>query len=122
MNPILTFLLAAWAWFVSAPSRLFNRLFRRQVIWLFEHVEDFPDEPATGRVYLAGDAGEFWGAAMTCPCGCGETIELNLLPQVRPRWSVPPASSGPATLMPSVWRRRGCRSHFIVRKGQIVWC
>lgn len=122
MNPILTVLLAAWAWFVSAPSRLFNRLFRRQVIWLFEHVEDFPDEPAPGRVYLAGDAGEFWGAAMTCPCGCGETIELNLLPQVRPRWSVPSAASGPATLMPSVWRRSGCKSHFIVRKGQIVWC
>lgn len=122
MNSVMTLMLAAWARFVSATTWLFDRLFRRQAVWLFETVEDFPDELATYRVYVAGDAGEFWGAAMTCPCGCGDTIELNLLAQVRPRWSVPSAATGPATLSPSIWRRSGCKSHFILEKGRIVWC
>jgi hypothetical protein len=25
-------------------------------------------------------------------------------------------------LYPSVWRKGGCRSHFIMRKGRIRWC
>ncbi|MFX8036043.1 DUF6527 family protein [Acinetobacter baumannii] len=26
------------------------------------------------------------------------------------------------TLSPSIWRSKGCRSHFFVREGLIVWC
>ena len=81
-------------------------------------VEDFPEslEPAT--VYVAG----VWGAALLCPCGCGDVIELNLLGKVRPHWRVREHWDHSASVTPSVWRRRGCRSHFFVRKGKIEWC
>ncbi len=122
MNRIAATVVAVWLWLARASTTLFNRLFRRRLVWRFERVEDFPDKLARGRVYLAGDGDDFWGAALTCPCGCGDTIELNMLPRVRPRWSAPLGYDGPATLNPSIWRRNGCKSHFIVQEGAIEWC
>ena len=85
-------------------------------------VNEFPSKLKSHRIYLAGENGHLWAAAMLCPCGCNETIELNLLPQVRPRWTVHQHDDGTATLMPSVWRQKGCQSHFFLRHGQIEWC
>ena len=31
-------------------------------------------------------------------------------------------SDGSVSLMPSVWRQKGCRSHFFLRHGRIDWC
>ena len=87
-----------------------------------EHVEDFPDRLHPLRVYLAGEGANIWGAALLCPCGCGDTIQLNLLMQMRPCWTVSEHADGSVSLAPSVWRTEGCRSHFIVRHGRIDWC
>jgi hypothetical protein len=59
---------------------------------------------------------------MICPCGCKEVINLNLLKTVRPRWSVKEHPDRTVTLTPSVWRQKGCRSHFFLRRGRIEWC
>jgi hypothetical protein len=85
-------------------------------------VDELPDRLANRTLYLAGEEGHIWAAAMSCPCGCGERIELNLLAQVRPSWTAEPHADGSVTLAPSVWRQKGCRSHFWVRRGRIVWC
>lgn len=87
-----------------------------------ERVEDFPDRLRPARVYLAGEGTNLWGAALLCPCGCGETIQLNLLKQVRPCWTVSEHADGSVSLAPSVWRSHGCNSHFFVRHGRIEWC
>jgi hypothetical protein len=85
-------------------------------------VEEFPHKLDRATVYLAGENNNLWAAAMICPCGCGDVIELNLLKQARPCWSVREHSDGTLTLAPSVWRQKGCRSHFILRRGRIDWC
>jgi hypothetical protein len=85
-------------------------------------VEDFPATLESAKVYLAGDGTNLWGAAMICPCGCGEVIELNLLKQVRPCWSAEEHPDGTVSLAPSVWRQKGCRSHFFLRRGGVEWC
>ncbi|MGE0288414.1 MAG: DUF6527 family protein [Bradyrhizobium sp.] len=59
---------------------------------------------------------------MMCPCGCGEVIELNLLQQARPCWNAQEHQNGTVSVTPSVWRRKGCRSHFWLRRGRIDWC
>jgi Family of unknown function (DUF6527) len=87
-----------------------------------ERVDDLPDVLKPFTVYLAGDEGHLWAAAMVCPCGCGERIELNLLSQARPCWTAQRHPNGTVTLMPSVWRQKGCKSHFFVRNGRIDWC
>jgi len=93
--------------------------FRRPL--LAEPVEDLPDEVQSGRVYLIGDPGVPWSAALVCPCGCGEVIRLSLIPDDRPRWRATTHEDGLVTLEPSVWRIKGCRSHFLLQRGRVVW-
>jgi hypothetical protein len=85
-------------------------------------VEDFPDKLQRATIYLAGEGDNLWAASMICPCGCGEVIELNLLRQARPCWDAQEHADGTISLVPSVWRQKGCQSHFFVRHGRIDWC
>lgn len=108
---------ALWRW-LTGP-------FRRRWPWpvlRVERVPDIPDEVAPATVYLVGEGEYLWAAVLLCPCRCGECIQLNLLPDARPRWQVTVHDDGTATLWPSVWRVRGCRSHFFVRRSTVEWC
>ncbi|WP_338341959.1 DUF6527 family protein [Shinella sp. WSC3-e] len=40
----------------------------------------------------------------------------------KPRWDIAVDAKGRPTLRPSVWRNTGCKSHFWLRSGRIVWC
>jgi hypothetical protein len=77
--------------------------------------------PANLVVRLVDD-GDDWSVGFNCPCGCKEVLELMLLPAVIPRWDLSVDARGRPTLHPSVWRTTGCRSHFWIRKGRVVWC
>ncbi|MGE5562807.1 MAG: DUF6527 family protein [Bacillota bacterium] len=87
-----------------------------------EPVDDKPESHRDGVLYLIGEGNEYWAAQMRCPCGCGDVIDLNLMESIRPRWTVSEEWDGSITLHPSIWRNRGCRSHFFVRSGQVQWC
>ena len=84
-------------------------------------IDDLPDVLAPERLYLVGDDACPWSAALLCPCGCEATIQLSLLPDDKPSWRFVRHFSGSVSLQPSVWRTRGCRSHFFLRRGRIVW-
>lgn len=71
---------------------------------------------------LARDGGEDWCVGMRCPCGCGDTIELLVIREAKPRWDIAVNGDGRPSLSPSVWRQTGCRSHFWVRYGRVDWC
>lgn len=83
------------------------------------HLSEDPDELLPQTIYAIGENGHLWHVMLACPCGCGAAIALNVLPDDSPRWRLD--EHGP-TLSPSVWRTTGCRSHFILRRGQVVWC
>lgn len=82
---------------------------------------DIPEVLDERTLYLAGEGGELWFAALRCPCGCGDTIHLSLLTSDRPSWSLEFARKGLASLHPSIWRRHGCRSHFWFVDGRVNW-
>jgi hypothetical protein len=84
-------------------------------------VSDDPDVLAPHTVYAVGEGSHLWHVVMECPCGCGDTVALNVLPDDSPRWSLRDEPEGP-TLIPSVWRTTGCRSHYILRRGRVLWC
>lgn len=84
--------------------------------------DTLPDELPYRDLVLARDDGDDWSVGMRCPCGCGERLEMMILKGVKPRWDINLNSRGHASLHPSVWRRTGCKSHFWVRHGRIVWC
>ena len=84
-------------------------------------VTEDPDELLPQTLYAVGEGGHLWHVVLVCPCSCGATIALNLLPDDSPRWTLHEHPGGP-TLSPSVWRTAGCKSHFILRRGEIIWC
>ncbi len=123
MNRITAFLLRLWSVVTYVPRQLVGLWpWGKPKLFHSVRVEEFPDTLEKAKVYLAGEGGSLWAAAMICPCGCGEVIELNLLKQARPCWSAQEHSDGTITLAPSVWRQKGCRSHFLLRRGRINWC
>ena len=85
-------------------------------------VDEVPDRLDRRYLYLIG-LDNPWSAAMLCPCGCDETIHLSLLRNDSPSWNLRlEKTANLPTLLPSVWRTKGCRSHFFLREGTIVWC
>lgn len=83
--------------------------------------EALPRKLPRRNLVLLRDAGEEWSVGMRCPCGCGQPIELALIPEAKPRWRLHVEPDKAPTLAPSVWLREGCRSHFFVRRGRIYW-
>lgn len=105
-----------WTWRVT-----WCWLLRRPVPLRTVKVEELPDELEAKKVYVAGENGFEWFAAMLCPCGCGATLHMSLLPDARPRWRLTEHKDGTVSLHPSVWRVKNCRSHFFLRRGLIEW-
>ncbi|WP_313710354.1 DUF6527 family protein [Pseudomonas sp.] len=58
---------------------------------------------------------------MKCPCGCGRTIELLVIQEAKPRWDITVDADGLPNLNPSVWLTSGCKSHFWLIRGKVVW-
>jgi hypothetical protein len=57
---------------------------------------------------------------LSCPCGCGDEISVNLDPRTGPAWRTYQTARG-FTLFPSIWRESGCKSHFIIWEDRILW-
>ncbi|HEX5370568.1 MAG TPA: DUF6527 family protein [Dehalococcoidia bacterium] len=83
--------------------------------------EELPERLSLHNLYVVGERGEDWFAAMVCPCGCGATIDLNLVPPGRPCWKLTVHADGTPSLSPSVWRQVDCKAHYFVQRGRIVW-
>lgn len=111
----MRWLTGLWKWF----SGLFRRKPRP---WATELAGDIPEKARPSTVYLVGEGEYLWFIVFLCPCGCGELVQLNLLPDARPRWSAERHPDGTVTLSPSVWQVAGCRSHFFLRRGRVEWC
>jgi hypothetical protein len=80
---------------------------------------EMPESLVTGRVFLVGN-GKPWAAAFLCPCGCGDAIRLNLLPEARPSWNVMVHKDNTVSISPSIRRDVGCHSHFWIERGYVV--
>lgn len=103
-------------WLQTLSARL-RRPSRLTVV----RTSEMPERPSARHLYVVGEDGEDWYAAMLCPCACGATIDLNLVTPGRPYWTLTEHSDGTPTLAPSVWRQVDCRTHFFVKRGRIVW-
>lgn len=82
--------------------------------------DSLPSAMPSRDLVLVRDDGEDWCVGFRCPCGCGRTIELLVIPEAKPRWDVAADAAGHPSLTPSVWLKSGCRSHFWVRNGRVL--
>lgn len=117
----MKWLVLFWRWLISLFDR--GAIGIKSAPYSTMVVEDMLPVNLVDRcLYLVEDEGYFEQAAMICPCGCGKTLIMNLLADERPCWKVTQHSDGTTTLYPSVWRKKDCRSHFLFRRGQVIWC
>lgn len=84
-------------------------------------LEELPAGLADYTLYIIGEGEYRWYAAMLCPCGCKDTIYLNLRSDEHPHWRLIQRKSS-ISIEPSIWRQKGCRSHFFLRRSKIQWC
>jgi hypothetical protein len=84
-------------------------------------VLDIPETLQVNKIYVVGEKQNKWVALMICPCGCTQTIQLNLLSEATPCWRITIHRSKAVTVRPSVWRITGCKSHFTLIKGNLNW-
>ena len=82
---------------------------------------DPPQSMRPNFLYVITEDDLPWHASMLCPCGCGAELHLNLLPDDRPCWRLKHHWDGMISLHPSVWRVKGCRSHFWFKRGRVHW-
>jgi hypothetical protein len=84
-------------------------------------VADIPSILDNNKVYVVGVKGNYWLAVMKCPCGCGDTLHMNLIDSHRPCWKLAISKDHTISFKPSLWRKSGCRSHFFIRNGEVIW-
>lgn len=81
-----------------------------------ERVHYIPKQLEPGVLYVSE---EFGAAAHLCACGCGTKVRTPLRPT---EWTLEETGGCP-TLYPSVgnWQQ-ACKSHYLIRRGEIIWC
>jgi hypothetical protein len=112
MTWIHDFIIRIWKWFS-------NRLFQSYQTILVEN--DIPKNLSSKTIYIVQEEGYLWSASMLCPCGCGEALHMNLIPDERPCWRLTKHQDGTISLHPSIWRKKGCCAHFWFKKGKVKW-
>jgi hypothetical protein len=113
MKNIYSWLKVLWSWVA-------DQLWRRYRAKCVEG--SYPENLARGVVYILTEDGEAWEGKLICPCGCKAVLDLNFIADEHPCWTYAIKESGYVSLDPSVWRQVGCKSHFFLRDGRIVWC
>lgn len=113
MRAVKEFLHNLWA----RLSRIWSPPYRTFIV-----EESLPPSLRKRTLYIVEEDGYQEQAAMICPCGCGAILHMNLLTDARPCWHVTQHDDGTASLHPSVWRKKDCRSHFWFRRGRVHWC
>jgi len=84
-------------------------------------MEDLPEHPVRRIIYVIGTKGNPWLLYFKCPCGCKKGIYLNLMQEEPPRWRFL-LQRNKINIAPSVHLLKGCKSHFWVKKGRVIWC
>lgn len=81
------------------------------------------NEQVKPREFIVVEVGKtkFW-TLFQCPCGCGHIISLSLQINHQPNWVVKVSKGNRPTLYPSVWQNSGCKSHFWIYDGRVIWC
>ncbi len=79
---------------------------------------------ASARLMAPGDAVLVYRGRprlflLSCPCGCGERLPINLDARAGPAWTLYSKRRLGKSLFPSFWRETGCMSHFVIWNNRI---
>lgn len=71
-----------------------------------------------GDAVIVDRHGPRW-LVLSCPCGCGAEVPVNLDRRAGPAWRIYESPKG-TSVYPSVWRDTDCESHFIIWRDDIL--
>jgi hypothetical protein len=103
-------------------KNIFKLFKRKKAPYITVYTDEIPDELNKDTIYIIGENNHLWYSVMLCPCGCNERVQLSLHKEGRPRWYLSKNANGTVSLKPSIWRTKGCRSHYFFENGYIRWC
>ena len=92
--------------------------------YIFQLVEDHPvgHEIKPGIVYVVGNKGYQKWAYFRCPTDLDEIIQLSIMKNHRPCWSVKTDWIDRPTIYPSIRQTSGSYAHFWLRHGNVQLC
>lgn len=99
---------------------LFDRFFTRSLVII--KGDSLPNKMPICSIVIAIEEDEVWCVGLKCPCGCGYIVELPIINEANPRWDFQINPKNKISLYPSVSLNKGCKSHFWVKEGKIIWC
>jgi len=85
-------------------------------------VQDYPDVITRKTlVLITADNGYKW-LKFRCPCGCGAEVNLPLMKNRKPHWTIYNECEGIISVYPSIdLRSPGCGAHFWIQKNKVKW-
>lgn len=101
--------------------KLFYNLCFKHKNYKIKYLIDPPDNIQSETIYIIGDRNKYWALYFKCPCGCGADIALNILEDTKLFWKYK-IIKNKITIIPSINRIVGCKSHFLIKNGKVVWC
>jgi Family of unknown function (DUF6527) len=106
---------------LSQLKAFFSKRFRRS--YQIRIVDgDLPAQIRRRIVYIVQEDGYLEHISMLCPCRCNQVLHMNLMPDERPCWQITKNPNQTISLHPSIWRKKGCNSHFWFRENRVYWC
>lgn len=82
--------------------------------------DDLPSELGYD-IFLIERGGRPLWVVMSCPCRCGDRIDVNLMRSKRPYWRLR-KYKGTVSLYPSLWvSSEKCGSHFFLVRNTVRW-
>lgn len=92
-----------------------------KLVYHYLMVEDDPAVMDRNTVYIFDNMGYQWQLMLLCPCGCGDVLYANLVPDHYPYWVFRIDRRNRISVYPSFNRKDRCRSHFFITNGRIDW-
>lgn len=87
-------------------------------------VDNVPENKEPGILYISM---KYMTSIHLCPCGCGQPVVCGLQAPGPEGWGWSHGwqitiEGDLVTLSPSILLMGGCRSHYVIRKNEVVWC
>lgn len=120
LNQFYKWLIKVWRQYMCAKPTVVIVPIEKKPIYTVDFAINIPDNVAEKTIFIIQDGNVPELIALKCPCGCNCNILLNLLEDAKPCWHYD-IDDNSISITPSIWRNKGCKSHFFIRQGSIVW-
>jgi len=104
---------------VQSINRFFSRVNSYKEVL---ELQDDPDQITRKTLVLITDGKSYKWLKFRCPCGCGTEVNLPLMKNRKPHWTVFNECEGIISVYPSIdLRLPGCGAHFWIDKNRVKW-